>query len=68
MYLGSSLVGNQNTSAYYLYLTDNTYQYNGVSYADVFSNEAKNLETLTSTATVTSTCPAEGSIPPKPTA
>ncbi len=62
---GSSLIGNQNTSAYYLYLTDNTYQYNNASYADVFTKSAPNLETLTGNPTVTDTCP--NPIPPKPT-
>ncbi len=61
---GSSLVGN-NTAAYYLSLTDNTYQYSNASYADVFTTSAPNLVTLTGDATVTSTCP--NPIPPKPT-
>ncbi len=57
MVFGSTFVSD-NTAAYYLYLTDNTYQYNNTSYADVFTTSAPNLETLTSSPTVTGTCPA----------
>lgn len=53
---GSTLV-EDNTAAYYLYLTDNTYQYYNASYADVFTTSAPNLETLTGSPSVTSTCP-----------